>query len=377
MCRPTGTKWLATFRSRWQCRAGMISGRKDEVPRPPGGFVPQPEQVEQGTQTWAQELQKQENTQAPPVQEPLLRRSGNSLHQWRGQMNMPLSPRRHNRQQLTRFSRPRTPRSSDDSAQASSSSVFVASAGFPTQTQQASTWMFAEQTVQHIHPQGQMDLNNWHMQGQVAGGQAYQWETNTQSNFGVPVPNQEGQFFMHDSKNMQMQKCGNDYSSRNQESYVMHIRNLIHQYIFFFFSTTASATLPLRFLFCCPSGTSFAQKTYGTRLYRLCSCAMEPESDDDHPRLHISFTNPGKIWQCAPSWCEKHGILPDRKITGNPGSLVRNRTAANPHSYSQQRIQTERKERMGGTENDLMMKKGSRQFWFVEWTEKILAAGSQ
>ena len=90
-----------------------------------------------------------------------------------------------------------------------------------------------------------------------------------------------------------MQKCGSDYSSRNQESHVMHIRNLIHQYIFsLFFPTTASATLPLRFLFCCPSGTSFAQKTYGTRLYRLCSCAMESESDDDHPRLHISFTNP-------------------------------------------------------------------------------------
>jgi hypothetical protein len=146
-----------------------------------------------------------------------------------------LSPRRHNRQQLTRFSRPRTPRSQDDSAQASSSSVFVASAGFPTQTQQASTWMFAQQTVQNIHPQGQMDSNNSHMQGQVARGQAYQWETNTQSNFGVPVPNQEGQFFMHENKNIQMQKCGNYYSSRDQESYVMHIRNLIHQYIFSLF----------------------------------------------------------------------------------------------------------------------------------------------
>jgi hypothetical protein len=54
-------------------------GRSAEVP--PGGFVPQPEEVEQGTQTWAQELQQQENIQAPPVQEPLLRRSGNSLHQ--------------------------------------------------------------------------------------------------------------------------------------------------------------------------------------------------------------------------------------------------------------------------------------------------------
>lgn len=225
-----------------------------------------------------------------------------------------LSPRRHNRQQLTRFSRPRTPRSQDDSAQASSSSVFVASAGFPTQTQQASTWMFAQQTVQNIHPQGQMDSNNWHMQGQVAGGQAYQWETNTQSNFGVPVPNQEGQFFMHENKNMQMQKCGNYYSSRNQESYVMHIRNLIHQYIFsLFFSTTASATLPLRFLFCCPSGTSFAQKTYGTRLYGLCSCSMESESDDDHPRLHISFTNP--------SMQSSFGTeVVDAGVTGSPRS---------------------------------------------------------
>ena len=36
-------------------------GIADELPPPPGGYVPRPEQVDQETQTWAQELQRQVN----------------------------------------------------------------------------------------------------------------------------------------------------------------------------------------------------------------------------------------------------------------------------------------------------------------------------
>lgn len=75
------------------------------------------------------------------IAEPLPRPSGNSpAPTMKRPGDHALSPGRTNVQQVSRFTSPRTPRSSEFPARASSSSVFFPSAGFPTQTQQASTW---------------------------------------------------------------------------------------------------------------------------------------------------------------------------------------------------------------------------------------------
>ena len=54
---------------------------------------------------------------------------------------------------------------------------------------------------------------------------------------------------------------------------------------------------------------------------------------------------------------EKARNIRDRAVAGNPGSLVRDRAAANPRSYSEPTIQ---QERIRGKENDLIKK------WFQD-----------